>query len=179
MQTQTFFTTPATAVLSDSFIPAVKGEFYDYDYKFVSGRPIFALLKCKASKGRALVELAGLGSEANILFYFGEGCVRATAIQVANKNGDLGHKFEGSHFGVTYIGKAQIGTEQFHEIRGAHDVNVLVSTCRDACSLNGVSGDFQDGDVMAVITDAGKYGLFLIQEASCSSVMVNACHILL
>lgn len=58
-------------ILSDMVIPAVPGEYYTYFYKFTNERPLYALMKCKANKGRPIAAAGDLGHEANLLFLFG------------------------------------------------------------------------------------------------------------
>jgi hypothetical protein len=180
MKTQIRVTpTPHTAILSEVLIPAVQGEFYSYDYLFDSGRPVFALLKCKSSKGRPVRQLANLGQEANMLFSFEGNLVNVHCIEHANVSGMLENNFENNFFGKTSIGIANIEFSEFHAIRDEQSVEELVSVCKEACSSNFTSAKLTEGVIFAVVTDLNKYGLFLVKKIDENSMLVNACHIML
>ncbi|MDQ5957165.1 MAG: hypothetical protein QG614_140 [Patescibacteria group bacterium] len=172
-------TTSADAILSEALISAVEGEFYNYDYKFVLSRPVFALLKCKSNKGRPVKSLADLGTEANMLFMFGDGTTAEVwPVQLANSAGVLGSKFNEEHFGNTYVGITDLSGEQFHAIRDEQDTHIMVMNCRCFCNAD-EKITVKQGDVFAAMTDSGKYGLFHVQEVGSDHVLINACHILL
>lgn len=180
MKTQTTKTTPASTILSETLLPAIKGEFYDYDYKFLSARPVFALLKCKSQKGRPIEQLSNLGPEANILFCFGKKSqVSAHSINFANELNMLSCTFENDFFGKTYLGATSITLDEFNSIRNEEDVATLVAICKEACSKKLSSIELKEGSLFAVTTDTGKYGLFSVQTISDDSVLISACHILL
>lgn len=172
-------TTNQAATLSEALIPAEKGEFYDYAYLFIANRPIFALLKCKSQKGRPLAQLSELGSEANILFCFGDSDQVVThSVSAANEAGLLKHKFEPDFFGETYLGIANISRKDFHSLRSAQDVASLTKICKDACCDKNTLVTLTSGLVFAVVTDSGKFGLFLVEAIDSRSMKIEACHIL-
>lgn len=180
METKISTTTPETAILSEHLIPAVKGEFYDYDYRFFSERPVFALLKCKSQKGRPIADLSDLGEEANILFSFVKNSqVIADSIQTLNDSKVFANKFDKDFFGETYIGYSDISADQFYSMRDHQDIDSLIFHCNNSCYKKSESLVLKEGDIFAAVTKSNKYGMFLIKEIMPSSILINACHILL
>lgn len=171
---------PVQGVLSELIIPAVRGEYYAYSSEFTGERPLYALLKCKANKARPIPDAEELGREVNFLFLFGSPThIQIYAIREAHTSGLLGNSVNGKLFGETWIAPAEITAEKFYEIRSRKDVTALVKTCETACSKRKVSIALNQGAVVAMMTDGGKYGLFVVKEITSASIKIDACHILL
>lgn len=167
-------------VLSESVIPAVQGEYYAYSSEFTEERPLYVLMKCKANKARPITAAEVLGREANLLFLFGSPTeVQACTIKTAHASGLLGNSINGESFGETWIAPAEIAAEDFYELRSQKDVTKLVEICRAVCSKRGISLALKPGEIVAMMTDGGKYGLFLVNGVTQTSIQIEACHILL
>ena len=167
-------------ILSDLVIPAVPGEYYAYSSEFTEERPLYALMKCKANKDRPIIDAEDLGHEANLLFLFGNlNQVRVCAIRTAHVSGLLGDSINGESFGETWIAPAGITADDFYELRSRKDVTKLVEICQAACSEHRASIALEPGAVIAMMTDCGKYGLFLVKGLTPSLIQIDACHILL
>jgi len=165
--------------LSDMVIPAKPGEFYAYTSEFTAERPIFVFMKCKANKNRPIEQLPNIGSEANILFQFGDSYrAKAHSIRAAHTRDLLG-PLVGKLFGETWLASSKITAEKFYEIHSHKDVEKLVKICREACSRHEDVVELKEGSIIAVMTDAGKYGMFLVQRMTPVSIQITACHILL
>ena len=165
-------------VLSESVIPAVQGEFYSYSSRFTEKRPLYALMKCKANKDRRLETAIELGNECNLVFLFGKH-PHICSIRAAHSSGLLDESIIDGLFGETWIAATKITAEDFYELRSQKNVATLVEICQTACSTRGVSIALKRGDTIAMMTDGGKYGLFLVKEATPNSIQIDACHILL
>jgi len=165
---------------SELIIPAVPGEYYSYSSEFTEGRPLYALLKCKANKARPIEDAEELGCEVNLLFLFnGSTQIRVCAVRAAHASGLLGHSVAGKSFGETWIAPAGITAEDFYEFRSRKDVATLVKTCQTACSKHEMSAVLNPGTVIAMMTSGVKYGLFLVKGITSTSIQIDACHILL
>ncbi len=165
---------------SDLVISAVAGEFYAYSAEFTGERPLYALMKCKSNKSRPRAAAGELGDEANLLFLFGDlAQVQVCAVEMAQTLGLLGDIVDGKPFGETWMAPAAISTERFHEIRSQKDVEVLVKICQAACVEREKSLLLAPGTVTAVMTGAGKYGLFFVTDLTQTSIKIDACHILI
>jgi hypothetical protein len=57
-------------------------------------------------------------------------------------------------------------------------VNALVEICKVACK-RGEGITLNSGMVIAVMTSSGKYGLFFVKGLASTSILIDACHILL
>ena len=167
-------------ILSDMIIPAVRGEYYAYSSEFTDEKPLYVFMKCKANKARTIASAEYLGREANLLFRF-DSVVRAHvyAIKTAHACGLLGDTINGELFGETWVSPAGIAPDHFYDIRSRKDVTVLVKVCKAVCSKHMVYADLEPGIVIAMMTDSGKYGMFLVKELTPTSVNIDACHILL
>lgn len=167
-------------ILSDLVIPAVPGEYYAYSSEFTKERPLYALMKCKANKSRPIAVAGDLGHEVNLLFLFGNpNQVQVCAVRVAHTSGLLGDSINGESFGETWIALAGITVESFYKLCLRNDVTELVKTCQAACSEREMSIVLEPGAVIAMMTDGGKYGLFFVKELTQTSILIDACHILL
>ncbi|MFH1178225.1 MAG: hypothetical protein V1711_00660 [bacterium] len=167
-------------ILSDLVIPAVPGEYYAYSSEFTEERPLYALMKCKANKDRPIIATEDLGHEVNLLFLLGNpNQVQVCAIRTAHVSGLLGDSINGKSFGETWIAPAGITVADFYELRSRKDVTKLVEICQAACSERGVSSALELGAIIAMMTDCGKYGLFLVKRLTPSLIQIDACHILL
>jgi hypothetical protein len=165
---------------SDLVISAVPGEFYAYSAEITGERPLYALMKCKANKARPLATISDLGREANLLFLFGDlKQVQICAVEAAQTFGLLGDDASSTSFDKTWVAPAGITVEHFDEIRSRKDVAELVKICQTACSGRETSLMLESNSVIAVMTDAGKYGLFFAREITPAAVPIEACHILL
>lgn len=170
----------AQGALSNAIIPAVRGEYYSYSTVFTDEKPLYVLMKCRANKDRIIASAEELGSEANLLFRFDSTThAQVCAIKTAHTWGLLGDSVNGELFGETWIAAAGITPEDFHKIRSQKNVNELVEISKAACSERKVFADLKPGAVMAMMTDAGKYGMFMVKEITPKSIHIDACHILL
>lgn len=167
--------------LSRLVIPAMPGEYYSYFSQFTDKEPIYVFMKCKANKARTIASLEELGSEANLLFLFGNSNhVQVCSIRAAHASGLLGDSVNGKLFGETWIVPARITAETFYELRSRKDAVTLVETCRSAFSENReISIALEPGMVIATMTDGGKYGLFFVRGLTPISIQIDACHILI
>lgn len=168
------------AGLSESVISAVPGEFYAYASEFTDERPMYVLMKCKANKSRPIAAAEELGHEVNLLFLFDSPIqAEVCAIKTACASGLLGHSVNTELFGETWIAPARITATEFYGLRSQKDVGVLVEICQVACADHVVSIKLDPGIIIAMMTDGGKYGLFLVKEIASKSIKIDACHILL
>jgi len=165
--------------LSELIIPAVPGEFYAYPAKFTKDKPLYVLMKCKSNKARSIVDAKILGCEANLLFLFSNPIhMQICSVKVAHTFGLLGDSINDESFGETWVAPTQITLEDFYEICAQKDVATLVELCQSACSEKKASVTLESGMVVAIMTDGGKYGLFLIKELTPALIKIDACHIL-
>jgi hypothetical protein len=166
--------------LSESVIPAVPGEYYGYHHQFTDGKPLYALMKCKSQKARVVAQAEQLGCEANLFFEFESAfSARVHAIKKAHACGLLGISINGVQFGNTWVASTNVTAEDFYALREQKDVEVLVEICTLACNNREESVDLVPGIVVAMMTDTGKYGMFLVRDLTPKSILVDACHILL
>ena len=164
----------------EQVIPAVPGEYYGYSSKFTADKPLYTLLKCKSNKFWTIASAAQLGSEANLLFRFdGTTHAQVCAIKTAHELGLLGESINGNLFGETWIASAKITAEEFYSLHSIEKIPTLVDICSAACTTCEVSADLKPGSVIAMMTDKGKYGLFLVRRLTPVSVHIDACHILM
>ncbi len=170
--------TGSSGPLSNAIIPAVSGKFYAYQSIFTDCKPLYALLDCKANKDRTLAHAGELGREVHLHFEFdGTTRARVSSIRAAKTDGLLGHvKVE---FDDVWIAPANIAIEDFYILCALRNSMKLADICKTACKNRELSTDMAPGMIVAVITNAGKYGLFLVKELTPISVSVDACHVLL
>lgn len=166
------------STLSDSVIPAVPGEFYDYSAEFTEERPLYALLKCKANKNRPIAAAKDLGNEVNLLFQFGDRN-QVCSVRTANASGLLGDSINGELFGKTWIAPAGITAKDFYKIRSRKDIGAIVEICQTMCAKQETFIALHPGMIITMMTDGGKYGLFSVTSLTATSVQIDACHILL
>lgn len=159
-------------------IPAVPGEYYAYSSGFTAERPIYALMKCKASKSHEIDDMEVLGNEANLFFEFGDS-PRVHGVKVACLLGLLGGSINNELLDDAWVARVDISADAFYELRSRKDGVALADFCRSACSRRETSVSLKQEDVVAVVTSRGKYGLFLVKELTQDSMEVDACHILL
>jgi hypothetical protein len=161
-------------------IPAVPGEYYGYSSKFTAEKPLYTLLKCKSNKYWTIASAAHLGPEANLLFRFDSAArAQVCAIKTAHTLGLLGDSVNSDLFGETWVAAASITTEEFYALHSLEKIPTLVDICNAACAACEVSADLKPGAVIAMMTDSGKYGMFLVRRLTPSSIHIDACHILL
>lgn len=165
-------------VLSLRVIPAVPGEYYAYSSRFTGAQPVYALMKCKASKSHEIDDVESLGNEANLIFEFG-GLPQVRGMKAACLLGLLGGSVNDEPFDDAWVARVSISAEAFYELRSQKDGVALAELCRAVCSERQVSTTLERGAVIAVMTSGGKYGLFLVKELTSMSIEVDACHILL
>jgi hypothetical protein len=162
--------------LSKSIIPAELGKFYAYAPVFTDGEPLYALMDCKANKARILAHAGELAREVHLHFEF-DGSVRArvSSIKTAQAAGLLGHV--DAEFDDVWVARADIAIEDFYALCARRDSAALVEISKAACQKREVSADIAPGIIIAVMTSAGKYGLFLAKELTPTSISIDACHI--
>ena len=164
--------------LSESIIPAVPGEFYAYPSIFTDGKPLYALMKCKATKARILGHAGELAREVHLHFGF-ESATRArvSSIKTAQAAGLLGPV--NAEFDDVWVAPAQIAIEDFYVLCAQRDSTKLAEVCKASCSERVTSMNVVPDLIVAVLTSAGKHGLFLVKELTPASVDIDACHVLL
>ncbi|HEY0907917.1 MAG TPA: hypothetical protein VGE35_01065 [Candidatus Paceibacterota bacterium] len=160
-------------------IPAVPGEFYAYPADFTKTHPLYPLLKCKSNKARAISDAAGLGSEANLVFHPDTAqWARVSTAKIELAHG-LFRAIASQPFGDTWIKAINMSPDEFYGICQRRDAASLKEICQEACAQHEVHADLQRGTVVAMMTDGGKYGLFLVTELTPELVAIDACHVLL
>lgn len=164
---------------SEQIIPAVPGEYYIYSSTFTTERPVYALLKCKANKNRTVTSLKDLGNEANLLFLFRQNQIQVCPIKTAIDYGLPRHFVDLETLSDTWIGVATITKEFFHEIREMGEISDLKRICRASCLEPKTPILLKQGSIIAMMTSCGKYGMFLVNEITKTSIEIEACHILL
>ena len=165
--------------ISERIIPAVPGEYYTYSSKFTTERPVYALLKCKANKDRAILSLKNLGREANLLFVFRQNQVQICPIKIALDYGLPKHFVNLEVLSDTWVGVATITKKVFHKIREMGEISDLKRICRTSCLEPKTPILLKRGSIIAMMTNYGKYDMFLVDEITQTSIEVDACHILL
>ncbi|MEI6553026.1 MAG: hypothetical protein WCO09_00490 [bacterium] len=164
----------------EQVIPAVPGEYYGYSSKFTADKPLYTLLKCKSNKFWTIASAAQLGAEANLLFCFDSTThAQVCAIKTAQTLCLLGDATNADLFGETWIAPAKITAEEFYGLHAIEKIPTLVDICSSACAACEVSADLKPGAVIAMMTDKGKYGMFLVRRLTPMSVHIDACHILM
>lgn len=178
MQGQT--TSAINAGTPDPVIPAVQGEFYRYSTEFTTARPLGFLMKCRANKGRSITDAPDHPSEHDLTFLFGD--TVAVCSPVARPSlvllGDLAMPDE---LHETRITRVDMPLEVFNSLRDDKNGQNLAQTCRAVITM-GQSEDvvtIKQGDIIAVMTETGKFGLLRFTEVTPTSVSADACHILL
>jgi hypothetical protein len=174
------WTDETRVIPGEPLIPAVQGEFYAYSARFTRDKPLYVLAKCKSNKARTLASLSTLGQEASLLFRPGSSDYKQVCSPMEAY--DLG-LLEGSarrdQFRETWVGHTSIGTAEFHSFHSLERLQDMVDLCTTACSERNEHVDMKPGSVIAMTTDTGKYGLFLVKRLTHDSVLIDACHILL
>jgi hypothetical protein len=137
-------------------------------------------MKCKANKARSLADAVELGKECNLVFLFGER-PRVCSIKAVRTYAPhlLDSRINDKSFDETLIADAEITIESFYGLRSQKNVESLVEICRVACSRPRTSIALGPEKVIAVTTDAGKYGMFVVRETTSTSIDIDAWHILL
>lgn len=165
--------------LSQGIIPAVRGEYYSYSSVFMEERPLYALMKCKSNKARLISEAPNLGSEINAFFQFNGGNPRILSIKEADTLGLLhGLRSKGA-FGDTWFAPTNLTAEQFMKLRAGKKTDELVRVCQDVLTVRQIVTELREGLVVVLMTNSEKYGMFLVEEITISSIYIEACHILL
>lgn len=178
---------PATALsvlqhqtaLNQGVMPAVQGEYYSYPSLFTKEQPLFALMKCKSNKVRKISEISTLGVEINAFFQCYEENPQILSIKEANALGLLGSTKIKDVFDDIRFAPTDLTDEQFLELRDSKETTVLVSACEKVSHELRNVVDLHEGLVVAFKTSGGKYGMFLVEEITFSSIQIEACHILL
>lgn len=165
--------------LSQGIIPAVRGEYYSYPSVFTEGRPLYVLMKCRANKARLVSEAAHLGSEINAFFQFGGENPRILSAKAAHALGLLEGMNSRIVFGDTWFTPTSLTDEQFMQLQSDRKPEELVRVCRKVLTDRQVVTELYEGLVVALMTDGGKYGMFLVEETTPFSIQIEACHILL
>ncbi|MFH1402100.1 MAG: hypothetical protein ABIG87_00555 [Patescibacteria group bacterium] len=164
---------------SERIIPAVPSEYYIYSSKFTTERPVYALLKCKANKNRAVASLKNLGREASLLFVFRQNQIQVCPIKIALDYGLPEHFVDFRILSDTWIGVATITKKLFHKIREMGEISELKRICRTSCVEPKTPILLKRGSIITMMTSCGKYGMFLVNKVAKTSIEVDACHILL
>ncbi len=178
---------PATALsvlqhqtaLNQGVMPAVQGEYYSYPSLFTKEQPLYALMKCKSNKVRKISEISTLGAEINAFFQCYEENPQILSIKEANALGLLGSTKIKDVFDDIRFAPTDLTDEQFLELRDSKETTVLVSACEKVSHELRNVVDLHEGLVVAFKTSGGKYGMFLVEEITFSSIQIEACHILL
>ena len=168
--------TGSTGPLSDNIIPATLGKFYVYQSTFTEQHPLYALLDCKANKGRPLAQAHQLGREVHLHFEFGdENQAGIASMKTINVVKQLGHAHD--MFDNVYVAPTSVAIEDFYILCAQRDTNRLVEICTLACAGRETCMEVCSNSVVAVVTSAGKYGLILVKELSPTSINIEACHV--
>lgn len=163
--------------LSQGIMPAVRGEFYSYSAVFTEERPIYALMKCKSNKSRPIDDVSDLGHEASALFLFSEQGSQILSIKEANNLGLLRGTKMPTTLDDLLLAPTTLTAEQFTKLRIGKKTGMLVNAAKLADRH--IAVELYEGLVVAMVTTSGKYGMFLVEEVTSSSVQIEACHILL
>jgi len=168
-------------ILSDLIIPAVQGEFYSYSSKFTDERPLYAFMKCKANKNRPIDTIKDLGHEANLLFLFNKlEQIKVCPVKTAHTSGLLGNSVNSELLSNTFIAPAKITAEHFYNLYFKKDASKLMKISQESCLECKTSIiPLELEMIIAMMTDCGKYGLFLVKDLTSTSIQIDACHILL
>lgn len=180
-QTKTggIFNNPSPTTLSQEIIPAVRGEYYGYSSIFTREQPLYALMKCKANKSRSLSAIADLGSEVNALFQFNESESKIFPIQTAKNLGLLDKVNPNVVFDDIWLTPTNLSAKQFMKLQADKNGEKLVNMCQKAINGHCTDVKLRKGLVVAMMTNKGKYGMFLVSKITPFSVKIEACHILL
>lgn len=170
--------TGSSGPLSESIIPAEPGKFYAYSPVFTDGKPLYALMDCKANKARILAHAGELGREVHLWFHFhGTAHAQVRSVKSAQTSGLLDHA--NAEFDEVWVAPATIAIEDFYALCAQRNSVELAKICMASCLERKTSIDLAPQMVVAVMTSAGKYGLFLVKEIAPTSVSIDACHVLL
>jgi hypothetical protein len=165
--------------LSQAIVPAVQGEYYSYASVFTNERPLYVLMKCKSNKARLISEASNLRSEVNALFLLDRENPRVLSGKEANLRGLLGDTSLRNVFGDTWFAPTSLSVEQFMELRAGKNPAELARVCQESLMDREVLTGLCEGLVVALMADVGKYGMFLVEEITSSTILVEACHTLL
>lgn len=135
-------------------------------------------MKCRANKDRSLTDAEDYAHELDLTFVFGND-VRVCSPNAAPSIELLGALVSPGELNHTWITRAGITEDVFHQLRQQKDGHALAQVCRVAIAQNDGVVRLSAGTILAVATESGKYGLLLVKEITPSSVEVDACHILL
>ena len=132
-------------------------------------------MSCKANKARSIADAEDLSYEANLLFLLCNPIqIQVCAVKAAHASGLLGDSINGKSFGETWVAPAGITTEDFYKLHSRKDITTLVETCHVACSMRKVSIMLGPREIVAVMTDGGKYGLFFVKKLTPTSIQIDA-----
>ena len=162
--------------LSQKIIPAVPGEYYSYSSVFTKDRPLYALMKCKSNKARLISEAPNLGSEVNAFFQFERDNPWILSIKEVEALGLLG---SAQSFSNIWFTPTKITAKEFIKLRADKNTQELVGVCQETLTNRQVATELHEELVVALMTDGGKYGMFLVEEITISLIRIEACHILL
>ena len=171
--------TPPVHLAYDPVIPAVRGKFYAYSSLFTSDRPVGFLMDCKANKGRPITDIADYAQEHDLTFMFAGG------VSVCSPNATPSIRLLGGLIATdklnktSIIARADISDDAFYALRQKKDGQALAAVCRQMVPRNNAVVALSVGTIFAVITESGKYGLFLVKELTPTSLKTDAAHILL
>lgn len=166
----------ARPLINNAVVPVVKGEYYSYQFEFSTKRPVFALMHCKSNKARLVEELPVLKDEANMFFIFGPKGATVCPVKGA---ADLGIIDGLKATSETVITETTISADEFHRIRAKRDGWLLHNVCNKQLGNPQKFINLHDGQVIAMSTSSGKRGLFMVKESCTSSIILEACHVLM
>jgi hypothetical protein len=166
----------ARPLITNDVVPVVKGEYYSYRFEFSSEKPVFALMHCKANKGRLIEELPVLKDEASMFFFFSPKGVTVCPIKDAAALGVVDGLKTTSE---TVISETTISVDEFLRIRAKRDGWLLHNVCNEQMGQPKKFLNLHNGKVFAVSMSNGKRGLFMVKESCASSIILEACHVLM
>ncbi|HTL39292.1 MAG TPA: hypothetical protein VL306_00555 [Methylomirabilota bacterium] len=163
----------------DPVIPSVRGKFYSYRTDFSLERPLGYLMDCKANKRRPLSFAEDNPEGLDLVFTFDHRVVEICSPKSRPARWLLRNAMDARLLSATTIGHVDITPEEFYQIRLRKNGAELAEVCRKAMVHNYQVMGLTPNCIVAVVTESGKYGLFLVKELTHSTVTVDACHILL
>lgn len=174
------WTEETRVIPGNQLIKAVRGEYYGYSARFTRDKPLYVFAKCKSNKARALATVPVLGQEANLLFRLnGVNPTQVCSMPRAHELGLFVESVEKELFCETWVAHAPIGAMEFHALHSLDKLQGMVNMCTEACSGRQSHVNIKPGSVVAMMTDTGKYGMFLVKRLTRELVLVDAFHILL
>lgn len=174
---ETITTTAAPSTL-ERVISSVPGKFYAYAAQFSVERPLYCLMDCKANKSRKIAANSDyLPKEVDLTFTFDADpavCspdvepASSLLAQIVDSTSDLNS---------STVCRTDLSEEEFFDCYMRKDQSFLVQICEKAAP-KATDAHLSLGEVVAVKTASGKYGLFLVRGLTSSTLDIMACHVL-